>query len=320
MADPKWRQFEKAIQDIFARHPDATVERDAIVTGRSGRERRIELLVKYPFQVSFAEGFSVRVPIRIAVDCKDHKRTVGIDLVGQFADQMDDINAPVGIMVSTSGFDDGARARAKEKNIFLIHATWDLLLLAKGFGGPELEICHVCADALADSDTGPGIVYWDRKQGVDVVIWGSCNKCDTVLAFCPDCGAVTGFVEGDYGVGIECTGGCRRVYVVDEVPSMAAKGYVRTRVSRSHLERAIIEAAFSNGCLLDLREAQRLVQGTKWELMDIDGWGLLNFMIEEGWIELEENEAGKDVLRLSDQAREFAQEYLQDVQESDYGS
>jgi hypothetical protein len=101
--------------------------------GRSKQKRKLELLIEYPFEISFGESFVVRVPIRIAVDCKCHKRSITIDDVGKLADQMDDIGAPVGIMVAPRGFTKGANGRAKLKNVFLINATWDLMVLAVPF-------------------------------------------------------------------------------------------------------------------------------------------------------------------------------------------
>ncbi len=144
------------------------------------------------------------------------------------------------------------------------------------------------------------------------MIWGSCDQCGAPHAFCPDCGAITGFLESDYGEGIECTGGCDRVYVVTEEVSYEHKGYVREVQSLSYLERAIIEGAHKDGSISHAK-AEELVRGTKWQFMDIDGWGPLNFMIEEGWLESDEDENGEDVLRLTDRAREFAENYLRDV-------
>jgi hypothetical protein len=107
--DPRWRKFEKAIQLIFRKNPRATVMPDAEIVGRSGRKRKLEILVEYRFVVPFAEGFEASIPIRIAVDCKDYKDKVGIKKVEEFHGQMDDVGAPVGIMVSPKGFDDGAK-------------------------------------------------------------------------------------------------------------------------------------------------------------------------------------------------------------------
>ena len=158
--DPRWRQFEKAIQTIFERNPKVRVRRDAVVTGRSGQKRKLELLVEYPFEIVFGEMFAAEVPILIAaVDCKDYTKAVNINHVGQFADQMDDIGAPVEIMVAPRGFTKGAEGRAKQKNIFLVHATWDLMLLAKGLKRPEFNICSACVDS---DGVHTGVVNWEN--------------------------------------------------------------------------------------------------------------------------------------------------------------
>lgn len=320
--DPKWRQFEKAIQTIFERNPKAKVHRDAEVTGASGRTRKLELLVEYPFEVAFGEGFAATIPITIAVDCKDHARRIDINLVDQFFGQMDDIGAHLGIMVATRGFDAGAEARAKVRNIFLIHATWDLMRLAEGLSLPDLYDCRVCREALGkDADTSYGVVAWNPPRAIEGsptsvgVVLGACNKCGTDHVFCPDCGAVTGFCESDLDECIECAGECGRVYVLTEVHP---RYLTRQFITFGHVERAVIETAWKRKGRIAPAEAEKIIRASKWRYDEMQEYGPVWMMGEEGWISHEEDEKGETVIELTEEGRQFAEKYLAHARMSDY--
>lgn len=287
-----------------------------MVTGRSGQKRKLELLVEYPFEIVFGEMFAAEVPILIAVDCKDYTKRVNINHVGQFADQMDDIGSPVGTMVAPRGFTKGAEGRAKQKNIFLIHATWDLMLLAKGLKRPEFNICSACVDSEGDHT---GIVNWENPPkwaGIDFwpcLLRGSCHRCGTYHVFCPDCGAVTGFMEADEDECIECSGGCDRVYLL-RFDQRRAVYHLETF---DRFDRAILEAAMQKGGRLSESQYRKIVDRSKWRYF-AEGCSPTELLEGEGWMEREEIDDERSRLVLTDKGREFCEEYLAGAGESHY--
>ena len=57
--------------------------------------------------------------ILVVIECKNYKKPVGIEKVDAFATKIEDVKANLGVMISNAGFDAGAIAQAKEKNIIL---------------------------------------------------------------------------------------------------------------------------------------------------------------------------------------------------------
>lgn len=309
MADPRWRQFEQAIQDIFERNPRAKVARDAVVKGSSGRERKLELLVEYPFEIPFAEGFVAHVPIRIAVDCKHHERKVGIKKVEEFAGQMDDVGAPVGIMVAANGFDDGAKARAEQLNIYLINAPWDLLALAKGIGAPpRFYECSACSEARAGKDCFGGMVGWVFAASQHDPAWGNCDWCNAPHAMCPDCGEITGFMEADYGDWIECAGGCGRVYKV----TYDVRDACHHAETISGVQRMILLEASATATLRTER-VQAILAMTKWHYAKSGDYDPILEMQDKGWV-LKVDEG----LLLDERASELVEEELANARDAYY--
>lgn len=309
--EPDWRRFERLIQQVFKRTPGARVKSDAVVRGKSGRSRKLELWVKYPFEIKFAEHFTVRLEIKIAVDCKDHAKPVGIKKIEEFLGQMSDVGAHAGIMVSTMGFDKGARARAKKEAVFLVDAPNDVLLLARGFKTPEFFLCQCCSDATAGSDGMPGVVDWHygRPDGHEPSR-GACNRCNAPHVMCPDCAEVVGFHEGEFGKWIECSGGCGRIYHV----SYSHDGGGEDIETVGPMERRILEEA-AKGVELPVATIAKLLRGTKWQYASAATDPIAQLR-SRGWIEDTDSDQS---LRLTEDGSEFAKETLPEVEGSMYG-
>ena len=110
-AVPEWKRLELLVTDIQRRlQPEARVRHNHRIKGKSGRWRKVDITV-----TQTVSG----VPILVAFDCKRHTRPVGIREVEAFSGQARDVRANLGIMVSDSGYDDGATASAKELGISL---------------------------------------------------------------------------------------------------------------------------------------------------------------------------------------------------------
>lgn len=106
-----WKQLEVIVADIQKQlAPDAEVRHDHRVIGKSGRRRKLDVTIAQKIG-SF--------PVFIVFDCKRHKRPVQLKDAAAFAMQLEDVNATLGVMVSSSGFDAGAKAIATQKNIVL---------------------------------------------------------------------------------------------------------------------------------------------------------------------------------------------------------
>ncbi|MCL4252074.1 MAG: restriction endonuclease [Anaerolineae bacterium] len=106
-----WRDFEKLVETIYReRDPNAVVKRNHRIVGISGRRRQLDvtLTIKTPLHSVF-----------VVIECKDHRRPVGIESVDEFATKLRDVRANLGVLVSSSGFDAGARAQAQTQGIVL---------------------------------------------------------------------------------------------------------------------------------------------------------------------------------------------------------
>lgn len=108
---PDWKKLEEIIAFIQTElAPGAVVRHDHKIKGRSGRTRQLD--------VTIMQNIST-VPILIVLECKQYKRPVGIEKLEAFATKLRDVRANCGVMVSESGFDEGARAMAAHENIVL---------------------------------------------------------------------------------------------------------------------------------------------------------------------------------------------------------
>jgi hypothetical protein len=105
------RDFEALIAKIQRDiEPNATVEQNKRIRGASGRLREIDVAITKPVGLS---------DVLIAIECKRYRRPVGIDKLEAFVTKLNDVGANQGIMLSQSGFDEGARAVARVNGILL---------------------------------------------------------------------------------------------------------------------------------------------------------------------------------------------------------
>ena len=108
---PDWENLEILVADIQKQlAPEAEVRHNHYVVGRSGRRRKLDITITQKVGT---------LPVFIVFDCKAHSRPVKMKDVEAFSVQRDDVNANLGVMVSSSGFDAGAIAIARDKNIIL---------------------------------------------------------------------------------------------------------------------------------------------------------------------------------------------------------
>ena len=92
------------------------MQHDERVIGRSGALRKLDVSIRYRLGAD---------PILIVADCKHHsKDAVDRKEVAGFAEQLEDVRASMGIMVSISGYDSGARYVADKNPIRIILKTY----------------------------------------------------------------------------------------------------------------------------------------------------------------------------------------------------
>lgn len=106
-----WQLFESLVAQIQKETaPDAIVRRNQHLVGKSGISRQLDVTISKKIGLH---------QVLIVLECKDYKYPVPIKEVGNFATTLQDVGASNGVMVSSSGFTNGAVALGKEKAISL---------------------------------------------------------------------------------------------------------------------------------------------------------------------------------------------------------
>lgn len=311
-AEPQWRKLERYIQRLFKQKEGVKVTPDAVVKGKSGEKRKLELWITWPFVIELSEHFRITLPLRIAVDCKHLAKPVDINEVGAFIDQMDDVGAHAGIMVATGGFGKGARARAKARSIFLVDTPPDLLVLARGLALDDFFQCKCCGEDDDDGDHMPGVVEWHASKFNDhAPAIGTCSRCSAPHAMCSDCAEVVGFYEAEFSKWVECPGGCGRLFNSE----YDHRDMVATTRSIGPVERWVLLEAAKHKGRLAFSEFKERIAGTKWQYAHGKAKPL-GRMISEGWIS---GRGSKDEIRLTEEGRVLAEQELPHAQHSAYG-
>ncbi len=107
-----WRDFEKLVAEIQKQlAPSAEVRHNEKVRGASGRLRQLDVTIRQSIGLH---------SVLIVIECRKHRRPVGIEKVEAFVSKLRDIGNPQGVMISPSGFDAGARAVARQNFIRLL--------------------------------------------------------------------------------------------------------------------------------------------------------------------------------------------------------
>lgn len=104
--------YEKGIEFLIRQNPklyfdNTKIEWNAKIKGNSGVEHQIDILLTTGEELTL-------------IECKNHKRTIGYDVVAKMDSILNDINNSKGIIYSMSGFSSGAEKYAVSKPIKLI--------------------------------------------------------------------------------------------------------------------------------------------------------------------------------------------------------
>lgn len=120
------KSFEELVQYVyqellFLEGKDIQVSRDIKILGKSGAKHQIDAY--YQFEL-------VGVIHRVVIECKNHTRPITKGNVQEFYGKLIDLDNCIGIMVSSSGFQQGAETVASHYGIELI-PMGELPLLGK---------------------------------------------------------------------------------------------------------------------------------------------------------------------------------------------
>ena len=107
---PKWKRFENLVAQIQqALTPDATVTlNDKIMGRRSGVPRQIDISVRRTIG---------QFKILIVIDCKDYANPVDVKVAEDFLGLAEDVGANKGALVSSNGFTEAAKTRARDAGV-----------------------------------------------------------------------------------------------------------------------------------------------------------------------------------------------------------
>lgn len=183
-----WKMYEKAIAHIEDSYNNCKVNQNYRVTGRrSGKERQVDVWLE-------AEVGDNHV-VTIAIECRRYSdRPVSIKDIDAFYGFLDDIGASKGVMISHTGYTEGARERAKGAGIELRMLT---LEEAEEFDWDEFiqDSCEVqeCF----------GTINWCFSDGDSEA--GYCGNCGSFHIRCGNCETVDWYHEGD----VESCPGCK---------------------------------------------------------------------------------------------------------------
>jgi hypothetical protein len=109
--DPKWKRFEKIIHAMHQQLAPA----EAIVTPDDkvmGCESQVLRQLDVTIRANVAS-----YSLFIVIECRDESRPIDVNGIGEFATKLHDVKANKGILISTSGFTEGAVTMARARGI-----------------------------------------------------------------------------------------------------------------------------------------------------------------------------------------------------------
>ena len=186
--DPKWLIYQKAVARLKGSFGDCQVIHDHKVKGRrSGIERQVDIWL--------STTVGGKHPLTVAVECKCHETTpVSIKDVDAFYGFLEDVGAHKGVLVSNTGFTQGAERRADGATLQLETLSMEEVEDFDWAEYLEEDTCRSWNDCY-------GTVNWDYSDGHGSN-GGHCVRCGTFHIKCRDCGTL-GFYEEDTIVNCE---------------------------------------------------------------------------------------------------------------------
>lgn len=198
-----------------------SIKPDVHILGRLSKVKRQIDVARYALKPDGSPEIELLEPI----ECRDKRRRLDVNEVGEFFGVMTDLRVRSGAMFSPAGFSRAARNFAEETNIKLVRLTWYDALTGAWHSANHLAQCRLCED---DWESGPPPwVMWSRR-GLSSPQVGRCERCDCLHVGCQECGEVFGIHETEYNRAFWCPGTCGGVHVVEV-----------QRVEKDHYSREI---------------------------------------------------------------------------------
>lgn len=186
--EPKWLIYQRAVARLQESYDNCEVKHDFRMIGkRSGVERQIDIWL------SAAVGKNHTVTV--AVECKCFESSpVGIKDVEAFYGFLDDVGANKGILISNTGFTEGAKKRADGSTIELETLT---LEEAETFDWADYVDSH-----CQGWNECWGSIHWELEDD-DGSSAGFCSHCGLFHIECGNCGTCDSYTESEI---VECSG------------------------------------------------------------------------------------------------------------------
>jgi hypothetical protein len=153
--DPDWQRFEKLVARIhIALCRDADVKWSEKLIDKSGTERQLDVTVRTRTGPHEVLGI---------IQCKYEKRSVSIADVESFISTKQDLNAGLAIMVSRSGYQTGAEAKAKLHDVRL----WTLVEAEQASWREEIRTFELRYPMVDEINICPAISFdaFPRQEG-----------------------------------------------------------------------------------------------------------------------------------------------------------
>jgi hypothetical protein len=184
--EPDCKLYESAIAEIEESCENCEVKRNYKPVGKlSGVQRQVDVWLS----TKVGDDHEVTV----AIECRRYNKPIAIKDVEAFVGFLEDVGANKGVMISHSGYTDGAQKRAKAAGIELKILT---LEEAEDFDWDEFvrDPCQV-GDCF-------GNISWAFSDGGSEA--GYCDTCGSFHIRCGNCGELSWYNEG----GVESCSGC----------------------------------------------------------------------------------------------------------------
>lgn len=133
--------------------------------------------------------------VHVAIECRCYDdKPVAIKDIDAFVAFLDDVGAHKGVMISHSGFTDGARKRAEAANIELKTLTLE--------EAEEFDWDEYVSDSCQTLGQCWGTIRWQFSDGASEA--GYCSMCGSFHIRCGNCDDVSSYDEKPYVTCFSC--------------------------------------------------------------------------------------------------------------------
>ena len=179
--EPDWKLYEKAIAHIEESYGNCKVTRNYRPIGRlSGTKRQVDVWLE--------AGVGDNHIVTVAIECRRYAATpVDIKDIDSFCGFLEDVGANKGVVMSHSGYTEGAKKRAEGAGRIELRVL--TLEEAEEFDWDEFvqDYCQI--------ENCFGTVQWNFQDGNSEA--GYCHNCGSFYIKCGNCGEVSWYNEWD---------------------------------------------------------------------------------------------------------------------------